>query len=323
MGANVTGRVEPGKSIGQARDVPIDAHLHTELSPDSQVPMELYAAQAFERGIPEIAITDHLDFLPGAPAYEYADYPRRMRAVRELQERWAGKVRIRFGVELTYESRFEAQIRKHLRLYKYDYLLGTCHAMADGPYGPDQIDAFMEGKGLAEAVAPNFAEVMAAIRSGLFDTIGHLDQVKRWLLPWFTPADFAAIPEVYEPLLGALVESGAALEVNSSGLRHPVHETYPAAWAVRRFRELGGQRVTTGSDAHLPQSFAFGLEEACEIVAAAGFDRLALERTLDRGDLVLPERFGKAKGAKEPERGIPKGGIPKGSRGPKKGGSAR
>jgi hypothetical protein len=46
-----------------------------------------------------------------------------------------------------------------------------------------------------------------------------------------------------------------------------------------------------GSDAHLPQSFAFGLEEAAEIVAAAGFDRLSLERALDRGDLILPERF--------------------------------
>jgi histidinol-phosphatase (PHP family) len=60
---------------------------------------------------------------------------------------------------------------------------------------------------------------------------------------------------------------------------------------VARFRELGGQRVTVGSDAHVPESFAFGLEEAAEIVAAAGFDRLTLERAMDRGDLVLPERF--------------------------------
>ncbi len=281
----------------QARDVPLDAHLHTDLSPDSDVPMELYAAQAFERGIPEIAITDHLDFLPGAPAYEYADYPRRRRTVRALQERWAGRVTIHFGVELTYESRFDAEIRAYLRRNEYDYVLGTVHGMADGPYGADNIDAFMEGKALAEAVEPNFAEVMAAIRTGLFDTIGHLDQVKRWLLPWYSPADFAAAPDLYEPLLKALVESGAALEVNSSGLRHPVHETYPAAWAVERFRELGGRRVTTGSDAHLPESFAFGLEEAYEILAGAGFEKLSLQRSIERGDLVLPDRFVRAAGA--------------------------
>jgi histidinol-phosphatase (PHP family) len=275
----------------QASNLPLDAHLHTELSPDSMVPLELYAAQAAERGIPEIAITDHLDFMPGAPAYEYADYPRRERMIRDVQERWAGKVTIRFGVELTYESRYEAEIRGHLRTHSYDYVLGTCHAMSDGPYARDRVASFVEGKTIAEAVAPYFAEVMGAIRSRLFDTIGHMDQCKLWLNQWFSPADFAAAPDLYEPLLVALVESGSALEVNSSGLRHRTGETYPGPWVVNRFRELGGRRVTVGSDSHLPNCFAFGLEEACEIVAAAGFDRLSLERAVDRGDLVLPERF--------------------------------
>ena len=255
------------------------------------VPLELYAAQAFERGIPEIAITDHLDFMPGAPAYEYADYGKREMIVRDAAERWAGKVTIRFGVELTYESRYEDAIREHLRSHAYDYVLGTVHAMSDGPYDRSRIAGFVAGKTLSEVVAPYFGEVADAIHSRLFDTIGHLDMCKRWLVPWFKAPDFAAIPEVYEPLLVALVESGMGLEVNASGLRHPTGETYSGAWVVRRFRELGGQRVTTGSDSHLPRSFAFGLEEACEIVAAAGFDRLALQRGVERGDLVLPERF--------------------------------
>ncbi len=283
------------RTVQQARDLPLDAHLHTELSPDSQVPLELYAAQAVERGIREIALTDHLDFLPGAPAYDYADYPRRQRLIRELQERWAGKVTIRFGVELTYDSRFEDEIREHLRACRYDYTIGSVHEALDGPYARDKIAAFAEGKTLAEATALYFSETLAAIRSGLFDTIGHLDQCKRWLIRWFTPADFAAAPELYEPILAALVEAGINLEVNSSGLRHATGETYPAPWVVARYRELGGRKVTVGSDAHVPHCFAFGLEEAYEIVAAAGFDRLSLQRALDRGDLVLPARFRVAK----------------------------
>jgi histidinol-phosphatase (PHP family) len=281
----------------QAFDLPLDAHLHTELSPDSAVPLELYAAQAAERGIREIAITDHLDFMPGAPAYQYSAYARREQVVRDAAERWAGKVVIRFGVELTYESRYEDEIREHLRTHSYDYSIGSVHAMSDGPYANDRIASFVAGASIAEATAPYFAEVAAAIRSGLFDTLGHIDMCKRWLVPWFAASAFAAAPELYEPLLRSLVESGMALEVNSSGLRHRTGETYPGPWVVTRFRELGGQRVTVGSDAHLPQSFAFGLEEACEIVAAAGFDRLTLERAVDRGDLVLPERFRSTTGA--------------------------
>jgi histidinol-phosphatase (PHP family) len=278
-------------SPAQAFDVPLDAHLHTELSPDSAVPLELYCAQAAERGVREIAITDHLDFMPGAPAYQYAAYARREREVRAAAERWAGKVTVRFGVELTYESRYEEDIREHLRTHSYDYSIGSVHNMSDGPYDRSRVAPFVSGKTLAEAVAPYFEEVAGAIRSGLFDTIGHLDVIKRYLIHWYPVADYAAIPEVYESVLVALVESGTALEVNASGLRHTTGETYPAPWVVARYRELGGRRVTVGSDSHLPHCFAFGLEEACEIVAAAGFDRLTLQRAVDRGDLVLPERF--------------------------------
>lgn len=276
---------------GQAIDFPIDTHMHTAFSHDSHVLLELYAAQAAEYGIGEIAITDHIDFLPGAPAYRYFDYAVRRKVIADAAERWAGKVRIRHGIEITYESRFEDEIREYLERHSFDYSIGSVHAVKDGPYHRERVESFARGKTVAEAVAPYFAEVEKAIRSSLFDTLGHLDQVKRWLRPWFPTPLFATIPEAYEPLLRALVETGMTLEVNASGLRYPERETYPAGWVVARFRELGGQRVTVGSDAHLPQSFAFGLEEAAEIVAAAGFDRLCLERVMERGDLLLPARF--------------------------------
>ena len=37
----------------QARDLPLDAHMHTDLSPDSNVPIDTYAATALEHGIAE------------------------------------------------------------------------------------------------------------------------------------------------------------------------------------------------------------------------------------------------------------------------------
>ena len=73
----------------QARDLPFDGHLHTDLSPDSDVPIDDYARQAVERGIAEIAITDHVDFVPGTPAFAFTTFAQRERVVREAAERWA------------------------------------------------------------------------------------------------------------------------------------------------------------------------------------------------------------------------------------------
>jgi histidinol-phosphatase (PHP family) len=200
-------------------------------------------------------------------------------------------VAIRFGVEVTYDSAHEADIREHLRRHAYDFVIGSVHVYADSPFHASRVAAWTSGRPLAEIVAPYFDEVLGAIRSELFDTIGHLDFVKRYLVPHVTPSDLAAAPELYEPLLRALVDTGTALEVNTSGLRQAPHETYPAGPIVERYRVLGGTAVSAGSDAHREDAFTAGLDAGYGVVAAAGFAHLAVRRGGDRVHVPLPDRI--------------------------------
>jgi histidinol-phosphatase (PHP family) len=230
--------------------------------------------------------------VPGTPAFSFASFGERERVAREAAERWAPRgVAIRFGVEITYDRAHEDDIREHLRRHSYDYVIGSVHVYADSPFHASRVAGWVAGKPLAEIVAPYFDEVLDAIRSGLFDTIGHLDFVKRYLVPYVTPGQLAAAPELYDPLLTALVETGTALEVNTSGLRQPAAETYPAAPIVERYRVRGGTRVVAGSDAHRKGSFTAGLEAGYGVVAAAGFGILAFRRGGSRVDVALPDRF--------------------------------
>jgi len=278
-------------SAGEAddRDLPLDAHLHTDQSPDSSVPIDVYAALAVERGIPEIAITDHVDFDPRDPAFEYSRYDDRERVVRGAAERWAREgVVIRFGAELTYNRRWEADVRDHLKRHRYDYVIGSVHDWPESPYWPSRIRDWIQGRSLDEIVAPYYAEIIAAARSGLFDTIGHLDVVKRYLHPHVTAVALAQRQDLVEPALQEIIESGAALEVNSSGLRYPGAETYPSATVVARYRELGGERVVVGSDAHSRGSFASRLGESYRHLTNAGFDALSFRRGGERVRIQVP-----------------------------------
>ena len=272
----------------QARDLPLDAHLHTDLSPDSNVPIDVYAAQAAERGIAELAITDHVDFDPTAPAFAFTTFAQRERVVRDAAERWAPRgVAIRFGVEITWERRHADDIREHLARHAYDFVIGSVHAYAASPYAAANVRGWVAGRALAEIVEPYFAEVKSAARSGLFDVIGHLDYVKRYLVPYVSPAEFAAAPELYEPVLRALVDTGTALEVNTSGLRQAAEETYPTPAIVARYRELGGRAVTVGSDAHRAETFAWALADGYDVAATAGFTSLAFRRGGERVEIGL------------------------------------
>ena len=273
----------------QPRDLPLDAHLHTNLSPDSDVVIDRYAEQAVERGIAELAITDHVDFEPGAPAFGYATFSDRERVVRTAADRWAPYgLAIRFGVELTYDRSWEADIREHLARHPYDFTIGSVHDRVVSPYSPGMVKAWVEGRSIAEVVAPSFDEVLGAARSGLFDAVGHIDVVKRYLHPYLLPTDLAKAPELYEPILLALVDSGTALEINTSGLRHPVGETYPSPAIVSWFRDLGGRAITVGSDAHRVEHFAWGLADGYETALAAGFESLAFRRGGARVAVEIP-----------------------------------
>lgn len=253
--------------------------MHTDLSPDSDVPIDVYAAAALERDIAEIAITDHVDFEPGAPAFAYSTFADRERIVRGAAERWGPQgVQIRFGVELTYDRSWEADIRDHLARHAYDFTIGSVHDRVESPFNPRRVAAWVAGRSLAEIVAPSFDEVAAAARSGLFDAIGHMDGVKRYVFPHVKPADFEAAPELYEPILRALVDSGTALEVNTSGLRYAIGVTFPHPAIVTRFRELGGRAVTVGSDAHRADQLSWGLADGYSIAVEAGFSELTFRR---------------------------------------------
>ena len=128
------------------------------------------------------------------PAYGFVSFADRERDVREAAERWADRgLAIRFGVEVTYERAVRG---RHPRLARAATRTTTSSAASTSARTrrtrrPTSRRS-SPGGSLAEIVAPYFDEVIGAARSGLFDTIGHLDFVKRYLVPHVTPAELAA-----------------------------------------------------------------------------------------------------------------------------------
>jgi histidinol-phosphatase (PHP family) len=263
----------------QARDLPLDAHLHTELSHDSAVVIDAYAQRAVDNGIAELAITDHVDFAPSAPGFGATTFQQRERYVREAAERWADAgLAIRFGAEITWDSAWADAIREHLAAHRYDFVIGSVHVYRDSPYAPANVAAFVDGRSLRDIVDPYFAEVAAGARTGLFDVMGHIDFMKRFLAPHLDLAELRAALDLYEPILHALVDSGTGLELNTSGLRSPAEETFPSAAVVARFHELGGRALTIGSDAHDVDHVAWAFDDGYATARATGFTELTFRR---------------------------------------------
>jgi histidinol-phosphatase (PHP family) len=121
-----------------------------------------------------------------------------------------------------------------------------------------------EGKD-PRAVSRDYFDLLArAAETGLFDTIGHPDLIKKFnLLPregW--DEDFAEVAP-------RIARSGAAVEVNTSGLRKPAGEIYPSP-GILRAAARAGLAVTLGSDAHDPADVGAGFDRAAALLRSVG-----------------------------------------------------
>lgn len=84
----------------------------------------------------------------------------------------------------------------------------------------------------------------------------HLDYVVRYAPKKdadYQPADYT---DLLDMILKKLIENGKGIEINTAGLRYGLKEANPCCFILKRYRELGGEILTTGSDAHKPRNMA-------------------------------------------------------------------
>lgn len=72
-----------------------------------------------------------------------------------------------------------------------------------------------------------------------------------------------------DEVLKLLIAKDIALESNTKGLYGWQQEVGPEAFVLTRYRELGGELITVGSDSHAPETVARGIPRALERLRAA------------------------------------------------------
>lgn len=252
-----------------------DLHVHSCCSADGESSIADYAGEAAQLGLAEVGFCEHADFDPrdrSCGTMQVALYDQEIASARSVPR----GVRLRQGVEISFQASLAGAIGKWLAGHSWDYVVASVHLVdyRDGWAIVSErpaIQAYFQGHSARQAYLPYFEELLRAVESGLGDVLGHFDLVKRYGAEVYGPLDPCAFEDEVRVVLKALVARGMALEVNTSGLRQAPGETYPALTVLRWYREIGGEVVTIGSDAHHARQLASGLLEGEALVRAAGF----------------------------------------------------
>lgn len=250
----------------------IDCHLHSNHSFDSKAPLAALCQRALELGLTHICPTEHADFAPQDPGYGYLDIAAYFRTLAACRERFDGQIVVLRGIEVDYQPHFDVEVRAFLARHAFDFVIGSAH-YADGLYIEDALPDACDPD---TAYRHYFDGVREIAASGLFDVVGHLDLLKRYTASRWGAFDARRYADEIDAVLHAAIETGTGLEINTSGLRQAPAETFPGLETLRRYRELGGQVLTLGSDAHRVTDLGKNIGDGLALARAAGFKAIAV-----------------------------------------------
>jgi len=263
-----------------------DYHTHSFISYDGDISIEQTCALAQARGAAGLTFTEHallendpaLDELPDIMAYE-AQLKQARSAYPELE--------IGMGLELDLNPARQADIDKLLKETAWDFVLGSVHELFGRNLSIYDAE-FSAGQSIKKAYHNYFSGLYERVKiSPSFDTLGHLDLLRRHQRFIKQPFYYEDHGEILDALLKLLISRGQGLEVNTAGWRYGIGEAHPGMLILRRYHQLGGEIITCGSDCHSPSSAFSHIRQGYEMIKEAGFKYVSLFKGRELKQLKL------------------------------------
>ena len=257
-----------------------DMHMHTWFSTDSEACPRDMADEAVRKGLKTICFTDHFD----KDDLEWGeegifDVDAYFVEMQKLQEEYAGKMNIRIGIELGLRTYLKDYYEELTKKYPFDFVIGSVHNVpykkdAEGNilYTDPAAEKLFTDRTDKEAYRLMMETTLENVRtSDCFQTLGHLDYVVRYGKSREKEYSYTDYADIIDEILKLLIEKEKGLEVNSAGLKYGLPFAHPHPDVLKRYRELGGEIITIGADAHKPEHIAYDFAKAEEILKSCGF----------------------------------------------------
>jgi histidinol-phosphatase (PHP family) len=258
-----------------------DYHCHCDYSIDAKGSIDEYCDAALKRGLAELCFTTHYDANPRADdganlisvkGKQYPVGPEPLKFYAEeveaaRDEYYPLGLSVRLGLEYSWYRGCEGEVTKLKELFPFDYVLVGIHELGDICHCcEDTFEKCFARYSLEQMVELYYAEASAAARSGLFNTIAHLDYYKKYGQRFYGPKVHLAHRPYLDELFRALIESETALEINTAARRKGFDSYYPQVEIVNLARKAGVDVIHLGSDAHLPEQVGFDFDAAAVLV---------------------------------------------------------
>lgn len=252
-----------------------DYHTHSRISPDAGASMTALAEAAVRAGLDELCFTDHVEPIVWGSTklrpepYDWAALTGEYRAAREAM---GDRIQLRLGMELGDAPwSFDHTEKMIANAPELDFVIGSVHMLSERFHGVDLY--FFDPKDDDEAregMADYLQQVKKLAEWGRFSVLGHLTLPVRYLNEnRGFHLTFDGFESEIEDILRTLIGKGLGIELNTNRGNTPLPDE---KW-LRMYRDLGGEIITLGTDAHGPEYVGCAIRERQQLLKDCGFTR--------------------------------------------------
>ncbi len=254
-----------------SEQIRFDCHLHSCFSSDSKARPEDVIRTAVGK-LSGICVTEHNDFdyppEDGKTVFNL-DPDEYLSAYEALRPALPDSFTLLLGVEQGLQKSVADRVNAYDPEGRLDFIIGSSHLVrGNDPYYP----SFWEGRSVTDALGEYFDSILENLSCCRnFDVYGHLDYITRYIPG--RPKDFRlpdSCTDQIDEILKKLIALEKGIEVNTAGFCYG-REPNPGRQILTRYRQLGGEILTVGSDAHRPEDIAFHFGACRELLLSCGF----------------------------------------------------
>ncbi|MBQ4529166.1 MAG: histidinol-phosphatase HisJ family protein [Lachnospiraceae bacterium] len=248
-----------------------DFHFHSTHSGDGEASMVEMIERGIELGLRILCFTEHMDFDYDPQCdvnflLNTEDYWKEFLHYREV---YKDRIDLRFGVELGLQPHLAEGHEKYLKEYPFDFVIGSSHLVHGiDPYYPK----FFQDRTENDCYFEYFESILENIDAFQgFDVYGHIDYIVRYYPSRKENYSFREYGDIIDEILKKIIFIGKGIEVNTGGFKYKLDHPNPHEDILKRYKELGGEIITVGSDAHTTEYLGYEFSRTCEILKDAGF----------------------------------------------------
>lgn len=268
-----------------------DCHTHAKFSFDTDADVDEIINAGIKKELLSLTITDHCEINRWYEKKYYGenlidneditynfkeDFEGSVSTITSLKEKYADKIKLLAGVELSgifYDYELSSEVASDKRL---DCVIGSIHELKDKPdFALIDYNKLSDNE-IYTLLEKYFITINEITKWDKFDILGHLTYPIRYIEGQYNRnIDISRFDDIIADSFKILAQNGKAIEINTSGLKNDYKKTFPEQKYVKMFRDLHGEIITIGSDAHAPEHIGYELDKGAQIALNSGFEYIS------------------------------------------------